>query len=119
MYAITQTRPNIAFAVQYFSKALQNPLLYHLNAVLNLLRYLNGTRNSTICYGAPLAKFFETSLQNSKFNLELNFDLDLKDSPLDHPLIPMGFSNSNFAGDKLTSKSTYGYLFIMAGGPIS
>ena len=35
------------------------------------------------------------------------------------PLLPLGFSDSDFASDKITSKSIYGYLFIVAGGPVS
>ena len=42
----------------------------------------------------------------------------VKDIPYD-PLLPLGFSDSDFASDKVISKSTYGYLFTMAGGPIN
>ena len=35
------------------------------------------------------------------------------------PLLLLRFSDSDFASDKVTSKSIYGYLFIVAGGPIS
>ena len=35
------------------------------------------------------------------------------------PFIPLGFSDSDFASDKITSKSTYGYLFTVAGGSVS
>jgi hypothetical protein len=31
----------------------------------------------------------------------------------------VGFSDSDYAGDKETSKSTYGYLFKLAGRPIT
>ncbi|KAK2072046.1 hypothetical protein P8C59_006423 [Phyllachora maydis] len=34
-------------------------------------------------------------------------------------LVPIGFSNSDFTGDKATSKSTHGYLYKLAGRPIS
>ncbi|KAK2067169.1 hypothetical protein P8C59_000928 [Phyllachora maydis] len=34
-------------------------------------------------------------------------------------LVPIGFSDSNFTGDKATSKSTYGYLYKLASRPIS
>ena len=37
MYTITQTRPDIAFTVQFLSRSLQQPLSCHLNAVKNLL----------------------------------------------------------------------------------
>ena len=35
------------------------------------------------------------------------------------PLLPLGFSDSDFASDKVTSKSIYGYLFTVAGGLVS
>ena len=33
--------------------------------------------------------------------------------------MPIGYSDSDFAGDKITSKLTFGYLFIVANGPVS
>ncbi|KAK2068618.1 hypothetical protein P8C59_003250 [Phyllachora maydis] len=39
-------------------------------------------------------------------------------SIINSSLVPIGFSNSDFAGDKATSKSTYGYLYKLAGGSI-
>ena len=36
-----------------------------------------------------------------------------------NPLLPLGFSDSDFTSDKVINKSIYGYLFIMAGGPVS
>ena len=42
----------------------------------------------------------------------------VKDIPYDF-LLPLGFSDSDFASDKVTSKSIYGYLFIVAGGLVS
>ena len=103
MYAMIQIRPDIAFAVQFLSRGLQSPLSCHLHAAKNLLRYLNSTKDLAICYGKPLDK---------------SLALALKDiSP--HPLIPLGFSDSDFASDKITSKSTFGYLFTVTRGPIS
>ena len=103
MYFITQIRPDIAFAVQFLSRSLQSPLSCHLHAVKNLLRYLNGTKDFAICYGKPLAEFLSSVLKDTTSN----------------PLVPLGFSDSDFASDKITSKSTYGYLFTVAGGPVS
>ena len=42
----------------------------------------------------------------------------VKDIPYD-PLLPLGFSDSDFTSDKVISKSIYGYLFTVAGGPVS
>ena len=72
-------------------------------AVKNLLRYLNGTKDFAICYGRPLNKSLRSVLKKTTLNF----------------LTPLGFSDSDFASNKITSKSTYGYLFIVAGGPVS
>ncbi|KAK2072089.1 hypothetical protein P8C59_006465 [Phyllachora maydis] len=42
-----------------------------------------------------------------------------RSSMINSSLVPIGFSNSDFTGDKATSKSTYGYLYKLAGRPIS
>lgn len=34
-------------------------------------------------------------------------------------IYPIGFADSDFAGDRITAKSTYGYLFKITGGPVS
>ena len=103
MYTMTQTRPDIAFAVQFLSRSLQQPLSCHLNAAKNLLRYLKGIKDLAINYGVLLT----VPISNI-----------VKDIPYD-PLLPLRFNNSDFTNDKVISKSIYGYLFIMAGGPVS
>ena len=42
----------------------------------------------------------------------------IKDIPY-NPLLPLRFSDSDFTSNKETSKSTYSYLFTVAGGPVS
>ena len=83
-----QTRPDISFSVQWLSRYLQNPTKIHLNAAKNLLKYINSTKGILICFGA-----------------ESN-------------IILVGFADSDFAGNKDTSLSTWGYLFKIAGGPV-
>ena len=100
---MTQTRPNITFAVQFLSKSLQQPLSCHLNAAKNLLRYLKGIKDLVINYGVPLTGPISDII---------------KDIPY-HPLLPLRFSDNDFTSDKITNKSTYDYLFTMAGGPVS
>ena len=75
----------------------------YLNAVKNLLRYLKGIKDLVISYGVPLTGLI--------FNI-------VKDIPYNF-LLPLGFSDSDFASDKVISKSIYGYLFIVAGGLVS
>jgi len=88
------TRPDIAFSVQWLSRFLQAPTVAHLNAAKGLLKYLKGTMNLAIIYSYTVSKSLQT-------------------------LQPVGYCDSDFTGDKVTSKSTYGYLFKLAGRPIS
>ena len=44
---------------------------------------------------------------------------DIVKDILYNPLLPLGFSDNDFASDKVTSKSIYDYLFTVAGGPVS
>ena len=103
IYTITQTRPNITFAVQFLLKSLQQPLSCHLNTVKNLLRYLKGIKDLAISYGVLLTGPISDIVKDIPYN----------------PLLLLGFSNNDFASDKITSKSIYGYLFIVAGGLVS
>ena len=49
----------------------------------------------------------------------MNFISNIIKDILYDPLLPLGFSDSDFTSDKVTNKSTYGYLFIVAGGPVN
>jgi hypothetical protein len=89
MYLMVQTRVDIGFSVQWLSTKLEEPTIANLSSSKSLLRYLKGSKELSICYGRS------------------------KD------LIPQGFSDSDYAGDKVTAKSTYGYLMKVAGGPVS
>ena len=89
--------------MQFLSRSLQQPLSCHLNTAKNLLRYLKGTKDLAINYGVPLTGPI--------------FDI-VKDIPY-NPLLPLRFNDNDFTNDKITNKSTYDYLFTVAGGPIS
>jgi len=78
--------------MQWLSRFLQKPLQTHLNAGKNLLKFLSGTEKLAICYGR---KGLTSDLQ------------------------PIGYCDSDFAGDRESFRSTYGYVFKFAGGPIS
>lgn len=84
------TRPDITFAVSLLSRFLTCYTESHWQAVKRIFRYLAGTVNLGICY----KKGNESS--------ELS-----------------GYSDADYAGDVETRRSTTGYLFIMANGPIS
>jgi hypothetical protein len=108
MYLMLLTRPDIGFAVQWILRHLTKATTTHLNSAKNLLRYLGNTKSHAICYGQSVS------------SVDLPVDLQGLLTPIVNPKLKLiGFSNSNFAGDKGTSKSTYGYLFSLAGGPVS
>ena len=90
----TQTRPDISFAVQWLARQFQGPAIEHLKAAYALLAYLKSYSNLYIKYSAKAKAEFNTA-------------------------IPVGFADSDYARDSSTSKSTYGYLFTLAGGAIS
>ncbi|CAM8910957.1 unnamed protein product [Rhodiola kirilowii] len=50
MYAMTSTRPDIAFAVGKLSRYTSNPSVDHWQAVHRVLRYLKGTMNLGLVY---------------------------------------------------------------------
>ena len=86
---MTQTRIDIAHAIQQLSRHLQQPTVTHLKAAKKLLSYLYSTIDNAIQYGA------------------------IRD------ITPIGYTDSDFAGCKTTARSTYGYVFLISGGPIS
>jgi hypothetical protein len=94
MYAAVWTRPDIAERCSRLGSFASNPLEIHESALQRLFRYLKGTMNVGICYSAV------------KPRLEV------------HSLQFVGFSDSSYA-DRSDMKSTSGYLFKLAGGPVS
>ncbi|XP_073525529.1 uncharacterized protein [Phyllobates terribilis] len=50
MYAMTSTKPDIAFAVGKLSRYTSNPSVHHWQAVNRVLRYLKGTMNFGLVY---------------------------------------------------------------------
>jgi ribosome assembly protein YihI (activator of Der GTPase) len=91
MYAMLQTRPDLAFSVSKLSRFSSNPSSSHWKYVLQTLKYLGATKTLGITY-----------TRNESGKLEFH-----------------GFSDSDHAGCKETGKSTTGYVFMMADGPVS
>lgn len=90
LYAATMTRPDIAFAVQRLSRHLKGASEAHWIAGKRVLRYLQGTRELGIKYGAR---------------------------PQADPLV--GYSDADHAGDLEGRRSISAYVFMMAGGAVS
>ncbi|KAK2072159.1 hypothetical protein P8C59_006531 [Phyllachora maydis] len=146
MYIMLLTRVDISFTVQWLSRSLNRPTKSYLNAAKNLFKYLNSTKDYSICFscnGNTVADLGPKLSNSSNTTTKLSRDFHSKEGPrpltttsttivdsrnskgssrtsiINSSLVPIGFSDSDFAGDKATSKSTYGYLYKLAGGPIS
>jgi hypothetical protein len=89
MYAMLGTRPDIAFSVSCLSRFLTNPGKKHWDAAKRVLRYLKHTQDYKLVY-----------------------------STSGNPDI-LGYSDSDWAGDILSRKSTSGYIFLLAGGAVT
>ncbi len=91
MFSIVQTRPDIAFATSVVSRFAKNFSRQQIAAVKTIMQYLKATRTLGIKYGG-----------------EEGGDLIIKD-----------YSDSDWAGDHATKKSTSGFIFMLNGGPVS
>jgi Reverse transcriptase (RNA-dependent DNA polymerase)/gag-polypeptide of LTR copia-type/GAG-pre-integrase domain len=89
MWIAGGTRPDIAFAVNAMSRFQQNPGPAHWRGLQHILAYLKGTLSHQLTYRHG------------------------------HGLKPIGFVDADFGGDVDTRRSTAGYVFFMAGAPVS
>ncbi|KAK2069072.1 hypothetical protein P8C59_003679 [Phyllachora maydis] len=126
---------------KWLSRSLNRPTKSHLNAAKNLFKYLNRTKDYSICFsynGNTVADLGPKLSNSSNTTTKLSRDFYSKEGPrpltttsttivdsrnckgssrtsiINSSLVPIGFSDSDFAGDKATSKSTYGYLYKLA-----
>ena len=89
IYAQTCTRPDISFVVGMLGRYQSNPGIDHWKAAKKVMRYLRGTKDYMLTF-----KRFD--------NLEV-----------------IGYTNSDFAGYIDSRKSTFDYVYMLAGAAIS
>uniref|UniRef100_A0AAV1VBB0 Polyprotein n=1 Tax=Peronospora matthiolae TaxID=2874970 RepID=A0AAV1VBB0_9STRA len=89
MHLTTATRPDIAYAVGYVSRFMENLQQEHWTAVKRIFRYLQGTKSHGLRF-QPSDK------------------IDFR-----------GYSDADWAGDHADRKSTSGYTFMLMGAPVS
>lgn len=91
MWAQAATRPDLSFAVNLLARFQSNPGPAHWKAILHVLAYVKGTLDYQILYSRDLGGAIK----------------------------PIGYVDSDYGGDLDTRRSTSGYIFMMAGGPVS
>ena len=89
MYAMVCTRPDLAHAVSVVSRYMADPGKEHWQAVKRIFRYLRGTSDIGLHYGA-----------NSQ-------------------CVISGYSDSDYAGDVDSRRSMTGYVFTLGGSVVS
>jgi hypothetical protein len=89
LYLAMATRPDITYATILLARFASNPSIEHINAINNIFKYLSKTKDLGIIY-----------------TREDNIDY------------LSGYCDADYAGDMATTKSTNGYIFYLAKGPI-
>lgn len=92
LYLAMSTRPDIAYAASFLSRYMASPTENHFSAALQVLRYLKTTRTYGLVYG--------TDQSSTARQL-------------------VAYSDSNFAGDREDSISTYGFTFQYNGAAVA
>jgi hypothetical protein len=94
LYAAVSTRPDITYAVHQLTMHTQKPLRKHWTAGKRVLHYLQGTKDIGLRFGGNTLD--ETSLMNIT-----------------------GFSDADYANDKLDRKSITGWIVKLNGNVVS
>jgi len=85
---LTHTRPDLSYAVGVVARFMQEPHELHWKSAKRILRYVKGTSSFGIFYAA------------------------------DCPLTLVGYTDSDWVGDRIDRKSTSGYVFSFSLGPL-
>lgn len=100
MYAMTCTRPDLAYAVTTLSQFGNNPGAAHWSACKRVLQYMNCTSNVGITYRAKPPSYRSGQLTDDKAEL-------------------YGFCDADWGSNPDNRRSITGYAWMLAGGVIS
>ena len=113
------TRPDVAFAVSQVAKFMSNLGMEHWEAVKRILRYLKGTQNSKITYNGfrnvNIAGYSSGDLPQVNRFRESTEGMSNKRVRINPEL----YVDADYAADPDSRRSITGYIFMLAGGPIS
>jgi hypothetical protein len=91
LYLVKHSRPDIANAVRELTKVLDRATLAHWKAMLRVINYVLATKNQGLILNPKLDELIELE----------------------------GRSDSEYAGDKETRQTVYGYVVYCCGAPIA
>ena len=101
LYLSTTTRPDLCQAASQLSRFMADPKNSHWEAAKNVLKYLKETVNYGLCLGNRI----------DVLQKELDQDIDT--------FTLSGYSDADYATDKVTRKSRTRYVFVLSGSLIS
>ena len=96
------------YAAKLHSSRLQGPTERDLRSLKHILRYIKGTTHCKLFIGRGLADYLPTTHNGFVTFPQNNIPLDLR-----------CFTDSDWAGDKTTRRSTSGWLCSLLGTPLS
>ena len=101
MWIANSTRPDISYAVGQLSQHCNKLTTRHWNSVLQVLRYLSGTREHKLRMGGECE-------DNKNHGTQKDY------GPRLH-----GFCDADYAGDQVDKRSVTGHIFLLNRGPVS
>ena len=101
-------RPDLMYCAKLHSSRLQGPTERDLRSLKHTLRYLKGTTHYKLYIGKGLADYLPTNNNGTVSFPQNNIPLDIR-----------CFTDSDWAGDKTTRRSTSGWLCSLLGTPLS
>lgn len=90
MYLMVGSRPDLAYCVGVLAKHVQNPTKVHWDALMRVLRYVIHTKELGLVYGGTGAS-----------------------------MVPLVYTDADWAGDRANCRSVSGFVALMSGGAVS
>ena len=115
------SRPDCAYAIGVLTRHSATPGQVHLDAAHDLVRYLYGTKDLYIQYTRSEQGNEPTIYEKGgEVKQQRTIEERLRAStPEKAPNDPNMYIDADFAGDKVTRRSTSGMICFMNGGPVS
>jgi hypothetical protein len=116
------TRPDITFAVCQCARYSSDPKPEHWTAVMRILRYLKGTSDYGLHYHKHLSSYIDNASDSPRVrmsNIRQPFAYSSHYFPGSANVNLVGYSDADFANSVDDRRSITGYVFLLAGAPLS
>ena len=116
------TRPDITYAVSQCARYSSDPKPEHWTAVMRVLRYLKGTADYGLNYHKHVSNYLDIVSDSPSVkmsNLKQPFAYSSHYFPGSANVNLVGYSDADFANNVDDRRSITGYVFLLAGAPLS